>query len=129
MMVNDTIYLEEGTKSSLVSIIRSSIEAINYTWLKDEVEIHEHERHLFSEKGVTFNNVERDDIGNYSLTAHMSCHEHLKPRKFVGNFLLNVICKYHVLVYELLCKTIMIIQMVLNWLKQIKCTLLTMETQ
>ena len=94
MIANDTLWLEEGTKSCSVSIIRSSIEATHSTWLKDEVEIHEHERHLFSEKAVTFNNVERDDIGKYSVTAHMSCHEHSKPRKFVGKFSLNVVCKY-----------------------------------
>lgn len=106
MMVDDTLWLEEGTNSCSVTVIRSSIEATHSTWLKDDVEIHEHVQHLFSEKGVTFNNIERDDIGNYSLTAIMSCHEHLEPRKFVGNFLLNVVCKYHVLVCELLYKTI-----------------------
>ena len=94
MMVNDTLWLEERTKSCPVSIIRSSIEATHSTWLKDEIEIHEHERHLFSKKDVTFNNIDRDDIGNYSLTAHMSCHEHSKPRKYAGSFSLNVVCKY-----------------------------------
>ena len=94
VMISDTIWLEEGTKSCSVTIIESYIEATDYTWEKDETEIHEHDRHIFSEKGVTFNNVERDDIGNYSLTALMSCHEHLEPRKFVAKFSLNIICKY-----------------------------------
>ena len=94
MVVNDTIWLEEGTKSCSVTVIRSYIKASHYTWQKGEIEIHAHERHLFSEKGVTFNNVLRDDIGNYSLTASMSCHKHLEPRQFFGSFLLNIVCKY-----------------------------------
>ena len=94
VMVNDTIWLEEGTQSCPVTVIRSHIEVTHPTWQKNETEIHEHERHLFSEKGVTFNDVERDDIGNYSLTANMSCHGHLEPRQFVGNFSLNIVCRY-----------------------------------
>ena len=95
VMVNDTIWLEEGTQSCSVTVIKSYIEATHFTWQKDEEVISsELERHHFSEKDVTFNNVERNDNGTYSLTADMSCHEHSKPRKFVGNFSLNVFCKY-----------------------------------
>ena len=94
VMDNDIIWLEEGTRSCSVTVIRSYIEATHSTWQKDETEIHEHERHVFSEKGITFNNVERDDIGNYSLTANMSCHEQSEPRQFFGNFSLNIVCKY-----------------------------------
>ena len=93
MMINETIWLEEGTWSCSVTVIRSCIEATHFTWQKDKELMHDHVRHLFSEKGVTFKSIERDDIGNYSLTADMSCHEHSKPRKFVGTFSLNVVCK------------------------------------
>ena len=94
MMVNDTIWLKEGTKSCLVTVIRSLAKATCYTWQKNEIAIHKHKRHLFSDKGVTFKNIDKDDIGNYSVTANMSCHEGSKPRKIVGCFSLNVICKY-----------------------------------
>ena len=94
VMVNENIWLEEGTKSCSVRVIRSCIEATGCTWQKGETEVHEHEPHLCSEKNVTFNNVVRDDFGNYSLTANMSCHEHSEPRQFFGNFLLNIVCKY-----------------------------------
>ena len=94
VMDNDIIWLEEGTRSCSVTVIRSYIEATHSIWQKDEIKIHAHERNIFSEKGVTFNSIVRDDIGSYSLTASMSCHEHLEPRQFIGNFLLNIVCKY-----------------------------------
>ena len=95
VMVNETIWLEEGTQSCSVTVIRSYIKATNFTWQKEEVIRSElvNERHHFSEKDATFNNVTRNDNGTYSLAADMSCHEHSESRKFVGNFVLNVVCK------------------------------------
>ena len=96
MMVNDIIWLEEGTQSCSLTVIRSYIEATHFIWQKDEEVISSElvERHHFSEKDVTFNNVKLNDNGTYSLTANISCHEHSKPRKFVGTFFLNV-CKFY----------------------------------
>ena len=93
MMVNSTIWLEEGTKSCTVTVIQSPIEVTHFRWQKDNEEVSDSEDLHFTEKGVTFNNVGRDDIGNYSLTADMSCHEHSTPKEVVGNFSLSVICK------------------------------------
>ena len=95
VMVNGTVWLEEGTQSCSVTVIRSYIKATHFMWQKDEEVINsELEQHHFSEKDVTFNNIKRNNNGIYSLTANMSCHEHSKPRKFVGTFSLNVVCKY-----------------------------------
>ena len=94
MMANETIWLEEGTKSCSVSVVRSYREITQFSWQKDKTKICKHKRHLLSEKGVTFNNVIRNDAGNYSLTTDMSCHYAMKPRQFVGSFSLKVFCKY-----------------------------------
>ena len=74
--------------------IRSTATASHFTWHKNEeiISTSEHVRYLFTEEGVTFSSVERDDIGNYSVTADMSCHERSKS-EIIGHFSLNVICE------------------------------------
>lgn len=93
MVVNGTIWLEEGTKSCIVTVIQSPIEVTHSRWQKNNEEISDPEDLHFTEKGVAFNNVARYDIGNYSLTANMFCHEHSTPKEVVGNFSLSVVCK------------------------------------
>ena len=92
MKTDQEICLEEGTESCLVTVINSFITASHSSWQKDGEVISERGRHTFSDKGFTFNNVERDDTGHYSVTANFSCHG-LRTKEIVGNFSLNVICK------------------------------------
>ena len=94
MKIDEEIWLEEGSESCSVTVINSSISTSHSTWQKDEKVISEYVRHTISEKAFTFNNVTRNDTGTYSVTANLSCHGNSKSRKIVGNFSLNVICKW-----------------------------------
>ena len=95
MTIDNNIWLEEGTKCCSVAAIKSPIKASHFNWHKNkEVISEQHVRYRVSGEEITFNNVERGDIGNYSVTADISCHEHSKLRQVVGNFSLNIICKY-----------------------------------
>lgn len=89
---NSEIWLDEGARDCSVTAIRASATSSNFTWQKNEEVISEHERYRFSGEGFTFNSVERDDIGSYSVTADMSCHERSKS-EIIGIFSLNVVCK------------------------------------
>ena len=93
MQIDEDIWLEEGTESCSVTVINSYIIPSHSTWQKDKEVISEHVQHTISEKAFTFNNVTRNDIGTYSVTANMSCHGNSRSRKIVGNFSLNVLCK------------------------------------
>ena len=96
VMVNKVIRLEENTEKCPVRVISSSLAAHNITWEKDGQEIIDHIRQGISLDGftVSFDKIEKEDAGNYSVTTSIFCNEDSSPRRFHGNFVLDVFCKF-----------------------------------
>lgn len=102
-MENIVIRLEEGTKQCSVTVISSPLRADNSTWEKDGVGMGSLLEQGISVDGftITFDEIAREEIGNYSVTSSIPCHQESNPRNFSGNFILDVICKlvFHMTTY------------------------------
>ena len=96
VMVNKVIRLEEKTEKYPVRVISSSLAARNITWEKDGREIIDHVRQgiTLDNFTISFDKIEKEDVGNYSVTTSIFCDKDSKPRSFNGNFTLDVICKF-----------------------------------
>lgn len=106
-MENKVVRLEEYSKQCSVTVISSTCNLIakDFTWKKDGEGID----HLL-EQGVsvdaftiTFNEITRDDVGNYSVKSLIPCHEGSNPRSFSGKIILDVICKYNIILHVTKC--------------------------
>ena len=96
-MNNTVIRLEEKTEHCPVTVVQASpMIAKNYSWQKDGAEIYSLDQDIsVNDSTITFNDVKRENAGNYSLTSFIPCHKDSDSREFNGDLILDVICKYH----------------------------------
>ena len=96
---NKVIKVEEGTKQCHVTVISSldHLTVNNFTWEKDEPKSSGSLRQGISvdDTTITFDEIERQDAGSYSMAVDISCHKDSSPRHFILNLSVDVICKFN----------------------------------
>ena len=78
----------EGTENCPITVVSTNLTANNIRWEKNGKSVSQ------SVDGFTiiFNNVAREDAGNYFVTSSIVCHDD-KAKQITGNLILDVVCK------------------------------------
>ena len=96
-MTGKVIHVWEGQKNCSIDIINfmpSYLDIKNSLLKKNKLKIRS--GISIDEFDVNFDVVRREDAGNYSANYSIPCHEDSGGRTFEGNFTLDVLCKFSI---------------------------------
>ena len=97
-MSESAINIWEGHFGCSIDVMATDLNVRSFSLLKDEREI----RRGISVSGfsITFDEVKKEDAGNYSAEFCIPCHKDSSPKCFNHTFYLNVMCKFDICVPE-----------------------------
>ena len=78
----------EGTEHCPITVVSTNLTANDIRWEKNGKSVSQ----SVDRFTIIFNNVARDDEGNYSVSSSIVCHDD-KTKQITGNFTLDVVCK------------------------------------
>ena len=95
-MSESIINVWEGCVSCSIDVMTSNLKASKTELLKDGRKT----RGGISVNGfsITFDEVKKEDAGNYSAEFCIPCHKDSSPKCFNHTFYLNVMCKFDIFV-------------------------------
>ena len=88
--VDDVITLWEGTTDCTIEILNTSVDTNNVVWKKNEKIWTNANDEV---KSVAFNEVTKEDKGDYVVTFDARSHETAPSRSFQFDFTIDVNCK------------------------------------
>ena len=88
VMKDSVIQVMEGTENCPITVMSTNLTVNNIRWEKNGRSVLQGVDRFT----INFNNVARDDDGNYSVTSTIVCHDD-KTKEITGKFTLDVVCK------------------------------------